>query len=128
MHTGRMYLYIDIFKEKGRLMINQLLSIAIIALGIVAFQPSTAYSESHKDKMGHIFEKLDADGDGQISSGEFAAMSEERFKKMDIDGDGFLTKDEMKQGHTNVKSSMKKKWKSRKQGSESGSVVPDSSE
>jgi Ca2+-binding EF-hand superfamily protein len=44
------------------------------------------------------FQKGDTDGDGKLSSKEFAALQsrkiERRFKKLDRNGDGFVEKDE----------------------------------
>ena len=40
-------------------------------------------------------ERLDTDGDGQISKEEFQANSDKQFDKMDANGDGVLTEDEL---------------------------------
>ena len=77
-----------------------------------------AYAEHHEGKdgghKGHhkakMFEKMDTDGDGQISKAEHMAGAEERFAKMDTNGDGFVTKEEVE---TKMKD-MRAKWKEHK--------------
>ena len=41
------------------------------------------------------YSHLDQDGDGGVSSGEFAEMARVKFENADADGDGFLTEDEI---------------------------------
>ena len=41
-----------------------------------------------------MFERMDADGDGQISRAEHMSAAQERFNKMDANGDGYITKEE----------------------------------
>ena len=46
------------------------------------------------DRMGRMFERIDADGSGSISKDEARTMHSERFGRMDADGDGILTLEE----------------------------------
>jgi Ca2+-binding EF-hand superfamily protein len=59
--------------------------------------------EMLKQKMQERLQKMDTDGDGNLSKNEFMAQAEERFKKMDGNGDGMITPDE--------RASMKERFK-----------------
>jgi Ca2+-binding EF-hand superfamily protein len=49
---------------------------------------------------GQIFQRLDADGDGQISAAEAAAAKDPaKIMAADANGDGFVTKDELRTHH-----------------------------
>lgn len=45
---------------------------------------------------GRLFEAADADADGKVTAGEFAAARDRLFEKLDQDGDGVLTRNEMR--------------------------------
>lgn len=91
--------------------------ITTLATGAIALSSGAAMAEHHdKDgKGGHhkgkFFEKMDTDGDGQISKAEHMSAAEERFAKMDANGDGVVTKEEL---HEKMKK-MKGKWKKHKE-------------
>ena len=46
------------------------------------------------DHQPMTFEELDADGSGEITSDDFAALRERRFAELDTNGDGSVTKEE----------------------------------
>ncbi len=47
--------------------------------------------------LERIFERFDADGDGQVTRAEVDAFRTERFEEMDGDGDGVVSLDEMRE-------------------------------
>ncbi len=67
-------------------------------LGITAIDPAFAYG-AKKGARGfgpHLtFTQMDADGDGQVTTGEFAAVRTTRFEAQDTNGDGLLSPEEM---------------------------------
>jgi len=50
---------------------------------------------------GHMFDRMDADHDGQVTKAEFQAAGEKMFQRMDKNGDGIIEKDEMQAPHGN---------------------------
>jgi Ca2+-binding EF-hand superfamily protein len=47
---------------------------------------------------GQMFDRMDADKDGQVTKAEFQAAGDKMFQRMDKNGDGIIEKDEMSQG------------------------------
>ena len=52
-----------------------------------------------KPRHGGFMKRMDTDGDGKITTQEFAAAGERMFAKLDANGDGKLVKDEMPKRH-----------------------------
>lgn len=85
-----------------------------VALGLSA---GAAYAEGGDhgkphDKAhrgGGLMQKIDTNGDGNVSKAEFMAKHEEMFAKMDADSNGSLTKDEMKAAREKMKEKMKER-------------------
>ena len=48
---------------------------------------------------GHMFDRMDADHDGNLTKAEFQAAGDKMFQKMDKNGDGIIQKDEMQKPH-----------------------------
>jgi len=46
-------------------------------------------------RMGRLFQRLDANGDGAIERSEVEVVRERLFARFDADGDGFLTREEI---------------------------------
>jgi Ca2+-binding EF-hand superfamily protein len=67
---------------------------AVIAAGGLLYLPIIANAKEGGQR-GPAFEKIDADGDGQITKAELEAMGVARFEKVDADGDGFITQAEV---------------------------------
>ncbi len=69
----------------------------------------------HKKHGKHMFEKRDANGDGNVSKEEWMAASEERFAGIDSDGSGAISQEEWTAAHER----MRERWKQKreKQGS-----------
>ena len=63
------------------------------------------------DYVGKMMERVDTNNDGQISKAEFMAKHEEAFAKMDADGNGTLSTEEL----SSAKAEMKEKWKEMKE-------------
>ncbi len=61
---------------------------------IFALAASVAVAQGPRGAAG-LFERLDADQDGQITRAEAEAHRDTRFAEADADGDGFLTATEM---------------------------------
>jgi hypothetical protein len=87
-------------------------------LGLTAGAAMAEHHEGgyHKGKM---MERVDTDGDGQISKAEFMAKHEEQFSKVDVNGDGMLSKDEMKAARSERKEKMKERMEKREEMKES---------
>jgi Ca2+-binding EF-hand superfamily protein len=47
---------------------------------------------------GKMFDRIDADKDGNVTKAEFQAAGEKMFQRMDKNGDGIIEKDEMSHG------------------------------
>lgn len=85
---------------------NWLLALACVAF---VFQGATAYAQKEKPLKKTAFEKLDADGNGQVSLDEYCVdgkgkplegkpkeAKEKVFKKYDTDSSGSLSAEEFK--------------------------------
>jgi Ca2+-binding EF-hand superfamily protein len=48
---------------------------------------------------GHMFDRMDADHDGNVTKAEFQAAGDKMFQRMDKNGDGIIQKDEMQKSH-----------------------------
>jgi len=80
------------------------ISLIVYSLGAMAGhgegKPQGGAGSKHK---GNMIERLDQDGDGQLSIDEFSAAQQRRadpaeiFSRMDQDGDGFISQSEMPQ-------------------------------
>lgn len=77
----------------------------IAYLTIIAALATAGITAAQKPQGGrgkgaaHIFEKLDANGDGGITLEEMRAHHEERRKAADLNGDGKVTPEEIRQRH-----------------------------
>jgi Ca2+-binding EF-hand superfamily protein len=58
--------------------------------------PGVARLPGAKGVVDRIYKMTDADGDGALSSAEFAARAETRFRELDTDRDGHLSQAEIK--------------------------------
>ena len=67
--------------------------------------------ERHKRYRAMLFEKADADGNGEISREEWMASAEARFSRADADESGAVTKEEMKAAREKRREEWKKKKK-----------------
>ena len=79
-------------------------------LGSVAITSGAVLADHHggEGKKGKMMERVDTDGDGQISKAEFMAKHDSKFVEMDSNSDGFLSKDEMKEARQDRKDKMMK--------------------
>lgn len=68
-----------------------------------------------KSKVGHIFERADANQDGQLELSEFLMSAEQRFKAMDLNQDGYVTKEEGRDAHRQLREKRKAKRKQRRE-------------
>lgn len=68
----------------------------IFFLIIFSFFTMSFAQPHHGHDGGRQFDAADTDGDGQLSSQEFQAVSQERFTELDTNGDGFLSAEEAK--------------------------------
>lgn len=94
---------------------KKLLALSVLAL---TFAAPSAFAHDHDgkgDKGAKMFEKMDTDGNGEISKAEFDAHHAEKFTKMDIDGNGSVTKEEAQTARENWKAEMKEKRESKKE-------------
>jgi len=77
----------------------------IAFLAIIAVLATQGITSAQKTQQGrgkgaaHIFEKLDANGDGGITLEEMRAHHEERRREVDLNGDGKVTPEEIRQLH-----------------------------
>jgi hypothetical protein len=78
---------------KGEKKMRGIAFIALVWAGLSFFWTPAAQAQDSPARMA----PADADKDRKLSREEFLANAEKRFDKMDADGDGFLTTDERKQ-------------------------------
>ena len=70
--------------------------------------------KGHMDgKMGQMWQKMDTNGDGQVSKDEFVNARGAMFDKMDTNGDGILQDSERQAAHEKVRAEMKEKHQDR---------------
>lgn len=58
-----------------------------------------AVADNHRGGKGHMIEKMDTDGDGNITKAEVDALKASRFAEADANGDGGLTMAELDAFH-----------------------------
>ena len=73
---------------------NRLTALALIGLATTAAGATAALAEARSDHRPG-FERIDSDGDGQITGAELAAAGAARFAATDADGDGRISLEEM---------------------------------
>jgi len=83
------------FSHKGLITMktNLLISTFLIALPLSA--SLLAAAPDHRPGPGMMLERMDTDGDGQITRTEYETAHGTRFSAMDTNNDGALTADEM---------------------------------
>lgn len=59
------------------------------AMSLTEFE--TLYNAEHRERMVRAFQRLDRDGDGQVTKEEFDRMSSMMLTRMDRNGDGALS-------------------------------------
>ncbi|HYE52122.1 MAG TPA: EF-hand domain-containing protein [Azospirillaceae bacterium] len=57
------------------------------------------HEAKHKERMAEMFDRLDADKNGQLTQAEYEAAADTRFDRMDDNDDGKLTPDDRKGRH-----------------------------
>ncbi len=86
--------------------------------GAITFDEFNAFAEAEKarreaERRQRTFERLDANGDGQVSAEEHAAMKparmERMFDRIDTDDDGVITEAEREAAHEKMKERGKKR-------------------
>jgi len=60
---------------------------------------NTQTQAQNKPHHGGFMKRMDTDGDGKITTQEFAAAGDQMFAKLDANGDGKLIKDELPKRH-----------------------------
>ena len=83
--------------ERKRTMKKKFFLTAAIAALLMTTTP--AFAEDHESGEGHrgkMLEKIDTDGNGEISKDEFIDAHTKHFEEADTDGSGSLSRDEMK--------------------------------
>ncbi|MFT6408590.1 MAG: Ca2+-binding EF-hand superfamily protein [Arenicella sp.] len=71
--------------------------------------------KGHKqDKAAKMFDRTDANQDGQLELAEFLAHAEQRFKAMDLNQDGYVSKEEGRDAHRQMREKRKQDRKQRK--------------
>ena len=83
-------------------------AIALLATG--AIHPAMADDHGKMGK-GDMMEKIDTDGDGQVSKAEFLKSHEDRFSELDTDGNGYISAEE----HQAFKEEMQEKFKNKRE-------------
>lgn len=93
------------------------LFLTVAAIGAFAMTSTAAMAEHHEggDYKGKMMERVDTDGDGQISKAEFLAKHEEMFTKIDTDGNGMISKAENEAAKANRKEKYKEMKEKRKE-------------
>ena len=79
---------------------NTFTKIAIVAVTSTALIGGIAFADKGKGQRGGqiVFEEIDTNSDGFITTAELEAKQAARFAERDANNDGFLTADELKAG------------------------------
>ena len=87
------------------------LTVLVCAITTLVAGPALADKKHHSEHDRGMFERIDSDSDGYISSAEhaagvaaMAAKMNQRFADMDADSDGRVSKDEAKEHHRAMRS------------------------
>jgi hypothetical protein len=111
------------FKE---ISMRKLLTTLALGSALLMALPAQAEEGARRGPGGHspgqMLQKLDKDGDGQVSKAEFLASAEERFAKMDKNGDGFLSREDRPEGAGEGGGG---RLRERLQNKDGGAMVPD---
>lgn len=99
---------------------KNLIALSLAACLIVLFSSPTVAHEhgkkgNKKGKVSKMFERTDANQDGQLELSEFLAHAEQRFKAMDLNQDGYVTKEEGRDAHKKMREKIKEKRKQRRE-------------
>lgn len=86
-----------------------ILSVPILAQACPGGGPGGPGGPGGGPRGGQMFDKMDADADGNVSKEEFLKGAEERFSKMDLDGNGTVTREEAQEAHAKMKAEWKGK-------------------
>lgn len=88
-----------------------------LAFSVPAFAGDVAGGPDGKPGPRHhkgmMFEKLDTDGNGEVTKAEFQAFHDKKFAEMDADGNGVVTKAEAEAAHEKMREKMKEHRKKR---------------
>jgi Ca2+-binding EF-hand superfamily protein len=68
--------------------------VAVAGIGLVAAQWNAFGQDQPKEGKKPVFQKMDANGDGKVTTDEFAARRKAWLKEMDANGDGKISQDE----------------------------------
>lgn len=98
---------------------KKILIIPIAAIGVAAFAASALAKES-----GGRWDRMDANGDGEISAAEMDAHKAEFLSDADTDGNGAVSKEEMKAFHE----ARRAEWKAKHNPDANGDGVVDRTE
>jgi Ca2+-binding EF-hand superfamily protein len=79
------------------------MTVAVAGIGLLASQWNAFGQDQPKEAQKPVFQKMDASGDGKVTTDEYAARRKAWFKEMDENGDGKLSPDEfLKNGIKNM--------------------------
>src|SRR4051812_39769971 len=78
-------------QEGATIMINRIVTLGSAAV-LFFVSPPVARATDEGEAM---FQKMDTNGDGKISTDEWTATRKSMFQKMDTNGDGKISTDEM---------------------------------
>jgi Ca2+-binding EF-hand superfamily protein len=97
-------------------------SIAIsLSTCLIVLLSNPVFAHEHGDKgnkkgnMGQMFDRTDANQDGQLELSEFLAHAEQRFKSMDLNQDGYVTKAEGRDAHQQMREKRKDERQQRRE-------------
>ncbi|MFW2421403.1 MAG: hypothetical protein ACN4EJ_02170 [Porticoccaceae bacterium] len=102
------------------LSLTQKFGITVLACAIttLAASPALADKKSHRGPDRGMFERVDSDSDGYISSAEHAAgvaamtaKMNQRFADMDADSDGRVSKEEAEEHHRAMRAERRDKYR-----------------
>lgn len=100
------------------------IAVSLSAIALITLGSAAVHAQEHgakggmKDKTNKMFDKVDANQDGQVELSEFLANAESRFKTMDLNQDGYVTKDEGQEAHKAMREKRKAKRKQRREENE----------